>query len=74
MCFSPKIKAPKIDTSQVRAIDPEPLTEQPKGILFGGDEDTGSQLSGRKDLKVKKEADKQTNMGMKKSIRSRAFN
>lgn len=56
MCFAPKIKAPKVDTS-VRAVDPAPLTEEPKGILFGGDEDssTSSEVSGRKDLKIKKE-------------------
>lgn len=61
MCFSPKIKTPKVDTNQVRAVDPAPLTEEPKGILFGGDEDntdkdtgTSSEVptGGKKSLKV----------------------
>ncbi|ACF15708.1 DUF5476 family protein [Yersinia phage Yepe2] len=63
MCFSPKIKMPKVDTNQVRAIDPAPLTEKPKGILFGGDDTdapkdgTSPEVStgGRKSLKVKLE-------------------
>lgn len=58
MCFSPKIKTPKVKTDNIRAIDPAPLTEEPKGILFGGDEDdsgTSSEVStgGKKSLKVK---------------------
>lgn len=59
MCFSPKIKTPKVDTNQVRAIDPAPLTEEPKGILFGGEDDNDSGTSsevptgGKKSLKVK---------------------
>ncbi|QXV78430.1 hypothetical protein bas67_0037 [Escherichia phage ErnstBeyeler] len=59
MCFSPKIKTPKVNTEQIRAIDPAPLTEEPKGILFGGEEDNDSGTSsevptgGKKSLKVK---------------------
>lgn len=60
MCWSPKIKTPSVDTNKIRAVDPAPLTEEPKGVLFGGDGDddategTSSEVSGRKDLKVKK--------------------
>ncbi|AGY36928.1 hypothetical protein P483_14 [Escherichia phage P483] len=59
MCFSPKIKTPKVKTESIRAIDPAPLTEEPKGILFGGEEDNDSGTSsevptgGKKSLKVK---------------------
>ncbi len=62
MCFSPKIKTPKVDTNQVRAVDPAPLTEEPKGILFGGEDDTDAAkdgvssevpTGGKKSLKVK---------------------
>lgn len=59
MCFSPKIKTPKVKTESIRAIDPAPLTEEPKGILFGGEDDndsgTSSEVptSGKKSLKVK---------------------
>lgn len=89
MCFSPKIKAPKVDTAQVRAVDPAPLTEEPKGILFGGDDDNASktegltsEVSGRKDLKVKlddsveksKKADTKKPTGTKASIRKSVFN
>ncbi|UVX33567.1 MAG: protein of unknown function (DUF5476) [Bacteriophage sp.] len=59
MCFSPKIKTPKVKAESIRAIDPAPLTEEPKGILFGGEEDNDSGTSsevptgGKKSLKVK---------------------
>lgn len=61
MCWSPKIKTPKVDTAKVRAVDPAPLTEEPKGILFGGDDEddrndgTSSEVptGGKKSLKVK---------------------
>lgn len=64
MCFSPKIKTPKVNTSSFRAIDPAPLTEQPKGVLFGGDDEddndtedgTSSEVptgKGRSSLKIK---------------------
>lgn len=61
MCWSPKIKTPKVDTTKARAVDPAPLTEEPKGILFGGDDDTDKDngtssevpTGGKKSLKVK---------------------
>ena len=61
MCWSPKIKTPKVDTAKVRAVDPAPLTEEQKGILFGGDDDTDKDTGtssevptgGKKSLKVK---------------------
>lgn len=56
MCFSPKMKAPKVDTTVVP--EPAPLTEEPKGIQFAGDEESNSattpEVSGRKSLKVAK--------------------
>ncbi|QLF85781.1 hypothetical protein [Escherichia phage PhiV-1] len=87
MCFSPKIKTPKVKTDTVRAIDPAPLTEEPKGILFGGDEDTDSGTSsevptgGKKSLKVKlddsveksKKADDAAKKKSKSGIRTSIF-
>lgn len=60
MCWSPKIKTPSVDTSQIRAVDPAPLTEEPKGVLFGGEDDPskteqGESTSGRKSLKIAKD-------------------
>ena len=60
MCWSPKIKTPSVDTNQIRAVDPAPLTEEPKGVLFGGDDekttnDSGESTSGRKSLKIAKD-------------------
>lgn len=54
MCFSPKIKTPKVDTTKIP--EPAPLTEQPEGVQFGGEDEsnTGSEVSGRKSLKVAK--------------------
>lgn len=49
MCFSPKVKMPKVNTQQMRAQDPAPLAEQVQGVQFGGsgndDEDTGKETS-----------------------------
>ncbi|UEW68677.1 hypothetical protein vBSEqdws315_26 [Enterobacter phage vB_SEqdws-315] len=87
MCFSPKIKTPKVDTNQVRAIDPAPLTEEPKGILFGGEDDSDSGTSsevlpgGKKSLKVERDdsvekSKKAANAAKKKSksgIRTSVF-
>ena len=85
MCFSPKIKTPKVDTNKMKAVDPAPLTEEPKGILFGGEEETDSGTSSevatgssRKDsqvdLKVDKPSEsKKTKGGVKKSISTKAF-
>lgn len=88
MCFSAKVKTPKVDTNQVRAVDPAPLTEEPKGILFGGEDDNDTSTSsevptgGKKALKVKlddsteqsKKADKEKPKGTKASIRKSVFN
>ena len=89
MCFSPKIKTPKVDTKQVRAVDPAPLTEEPKGILFGGDDDTDKDTGtssevptgGKKSLKVKlddsveksKKADNTAKQKSKSGIRTSVF-
>lgn len=74
MCFSPKMKTPKIDTGAMKAVEPAPLTEEPKGVLFGGDEEvstTESDGSGssRKNARV----DKAQSAGVKKSISNKAF-
>lgn len=58
MCFSPKIKTPSVNTSQ--AMEPEPIKDEPAGILFGGSDDekdktTGEvSKSGRSSLKISK--------------------
>lgn len=57
MCFVKAPKMPNVDTGQIKAPDPAPLTEEPKGVLFGGeatDSDT-KETSGKSSLKVKKE-------------------
>lgn len=70
MCFSPKIKAPKIEP---RAVEPAPLTQEVTEVEFGGGtmEETEGEFSGRKSLKVEK--DKTTSGRMKSSIRKSAF-
>lgn len=59
MCFSPKIKTPKMDTNQIRAVEPAPLTQEVSNVAFGGsDEDNSTdstEVSGRKSLKVEKD-------------------
>lgn len=58
MCWSPKIKTPKVDTSTIP--EPAPLTEQPSGVVFGGTDDSNStsnaETTGRKSLTVTKTA------------------
>ena len=88
MCFSPKIKTPKVDTDKMKAVDPAPLTEEPKGILFGGEDDTdatdngtssevGSSIKkakvGLDDSSFKEKESKKTGGGVKKSINNKAF-
>lgn len=56
MCFSPKIKTPKVNTAAIP--EPAPLTDEVKGVEFGGtitdtkEDEKGSEVSGKSDLKV----------------------
>lgn len=55
MCFSPKIKTPKVNTAAIP--EPAPLTDEVKGVEFGGtvtnkDDEKGTEVSGKSDLKV----------------------
>lgn len=81
MCFTPKIKTPKADPQSIRAVDPAPLTETPKGILFGGDDEDDNKdegitsevpTKGRKGLKIKldKSASQTASAKSKSSIRN----
>lgn len=58
MCFSPKIKTPKMDTTP-RAIEPAPLTQEVSSVEFGGSSDENdtdsTETSGRKSLKVERD-------------------
>lgn len=81
MCFSAKVKTPKVDTNQVKAAEPAPLTAQPSAVLFGGDDEenqsgTSSEVatsSGRKAVKVDNDVTPKSG-GIKASIRSKATN
>lgn len=84
MCFSPKVKVPKMDTNQIRAIEPAPLTQEVSSVEFGGSSDEtdteGTEVSGRKDLKVERDdsvekykASGNGSARMKSSIRKSAF-
>lgn len=57
MCFSPKVKIPKQDTTQ-RAVDPAPLTaENTQGVEFGGqvpEDDKSTSETGVKSATVSK--------------------
>lgn len=43
MCFSPKVKMPKQDPAKIPAPEPAPLTEEVKGVEFGGGKDDEDQ-------------------------------
>ncbi len=80
MCWQPKVKVPKMDTNQIRAAEPAPLTEAPKSIAWGGEDDedtsvTSSEVpskSGRSSLKVSLDENAAKSKS-KSSIRSKAF-
>lgn len=84
MCFSPKIKMPKTQPTQIRAPEPPPLTEEVKGVEFGSTETedkgeeggTSSEVkssSGKSSLKVELNKNKTKTGGTAKrmSIKSR---
>lgn len=66
MCFSAKVKTPKVDTS--KAPEPAPLTAEPTSVDFGGSQDeadtTGNDVSkgGRKSLQVEKSTSASTSI------------
>lgn len=54
MCFKPKVSTP---APAAPTVEPAPLTEEPKAVDFGGsDEDTNGTDTGRKTLKVERNA------------------
>lgn len=71
MCFSPKVKIPKQDTSTIKAVDPAPLTqENTQGVEFGGqspDDEKTSSETGVSAVKVPKASTK----GLRSSIKSK---
>lgn len=77
MCWQPKISTPKV---QAPAAAPAPLTETPKSIAWGGDDDdtsgesspSSAPKSGRGSLKIKLDSGK-VNSKNKSAIRSKAF-
>lgn len=84
MCFSPKVKMPKVNTQQMRAQDPAPLAEQVQGVQFGGsgndDEDTGKETSsevkttkksGKSSLKIELSKDSSKGGAKRSSVKSR---
>lgn len=82
MCFSPKIKMPKVDTNQIRAPEPAPLTEEVKGVEFGGtgsedEKDTEGSSSevkssgGKSSLKVELDKNKSNGGAKRMSVKSR---
>lgn len=72
MCFSPKIKTPKVNTAAIP--EPAPLTEEVKGVEFGSEvkKDDEEETSGRSSLKVDLDKKKSMNGGAKRvSMKSR---
>lgn len=60
MCWSPKVKTPKVSMPQ-NAPAPAPISETPAGIKFGDDEDKESSKSGIESVKITPDADNQNN-------------
>lgn len=87
MCWKPKVSVPSVDTNQVRAAEPAPLTEAPKSIVWGGDAESnstsdtesstssevaGKPSTGKSGLRVKLDDNAATTKS-KSAIRSKAF-
>lgn len=87
MCWKPKVSVPSVDTTQVKAAEPAPLTESPKSVVWGGDDEenststsedsTSSEVAskpstGKSGLKVKLD-DNAAATKSKASIRSKVF-
>lgn len=47
MCFSPKIKVPKVNTAAI-VPPPTPLDETPAGVQFGGEGKDGNETEAEK--------------------------
>lgn len=85
MCFSPKIKTPQVDTNAMRAVDPAPLTAEPKAVQFGGSDEpiasssevgTGNSKANAKvklDNPASESTSSKTKSGVRKSIANKAF-
>lgn len=74
MCFSPKVKMPKVNTNNIPAPTPAPLNDNAKGVQFGGSDDTDD----RKDTTPEDETTEGKSNGksslkisLKKSVKSR---
>ena len=53
-CWKVKIPTPDTSGAQIAAPTPPPLTEEPQGVIFGGDDKTKDDTDafGRKQVKV----------------------
>lgn len=56
MCWKVKIPTPDMSGAQIQAPEPPPLTEEPQGVIFGGDDKMKDDTDafGRKQVKVPK--------------------
>lgn len=76
MCFSPKVKMPKVNTNNIPAPTPAPLNDNAKGVQFGGSSDDTEDK--RKDSQTEEDETTEGKTGksglkisLKKSVKSK---
>ncbi|HDG1674899.1 DUF5476 domain-containing protein [Kluyvera intermedia] len=65
MCFSPKIKQPKVEVPQATAVQPTPISDEIAGIQFGEagtSDDQTTEDSGIDSLTNKRDSDSSTEL------------
>ncbi|HFK4065591.1 TPA: DUF5476 domain-containing protein [Kluyvera georgiana] len=65
MCFSPKIKQPKVEVPEVSAVQPTPISDEVAGIQFGDagtSDDTSKDDSGVDSLTKQRDTDSSTEL------------
>lgn len=80
MCFSPKMKTPKVNTAAI-VPPPAPLDETPAGVQFGGEGKDGNETEAEKaridldeeEKERKKKLDKQSS-SLAQNRRSKSIN
>lgn len=74
MCFSPKVKVPKVNTNNIPAPTPAPLNDNAKGVQFGdspANEDDRKDTTSTEGTDSKAKGTSSLKISLKKPMKSR---